>query len=82
MLLLFLAIRTTKTWPKERQLEVLYKMKTYGLASEAECEQAANEELVFSESAIKLESDAPYLLIWSERNWKEDTPQTSFSKVD
>jgi penicillin-binding protein 1A len=44
----------------ERQRLVLYRMKTYGFIDEATYDQALNTELVFTESAIKMESDAPY----------------------
>ncbi len=49
---------------KERQELVLYRMKTYRMIDEGEYDQASSMELTFSESAIHLESDAPYFITW------------------
>ncbi len=46
----------------ERQKEVLSKMKVYRIIDEGEYDNALNTQLVFSESAIKLESEAPYFV--------------------
>ena len=47
---------------KERQKEVLNRMKTYRFIDESEYDEALATELFFSESAIKLESEAPYFV--------------------
>lgn len=49
---------------KERQEWVLHQMKVYGFVDEASWEAAMSTELMFSESAIRLESDAPYFVDW------------------
>ncbi len=49
---------------QQRQEWVLYKMKVYGFVDEASWERALATDLVFSESAIRLESDAPYFVDW------------------
>lgn len=46
----------------ERQKEVLSKMKVYRFIDEGEYDEALGTQLVFSESAIKLESEAPYFV--------------------
>jgi penicillin-binding protein 1A len=59
----------------ERQKEVLSKMKLYRFIDEGEYDQALNTQIVFSESAIKLESEAPYFvdLVRSELEQKYST---------
>jgi 1A family penicillin-binding protein len=49
---------------KQRQELVLDRMKTYRFITEGEFDQAMSADLNFSETAIKLESDAPYFVTW------------------
>lgn len=59
---------------KERQELVLNRMKTYRMINEGEYDQAVATELIFSESAIRLESDAPYFVTWVRGILEEKYP--------